>query len=293
MRHFSGEFEGMRPLMADEIEAIAGGDGEDTDDVTTLNQIVVKPDADGTVMHYIPLVWSFGFGGNPGTTLDNPEPSDNASISVDVNISRTLSDVEKNAIEQLKTTVDQLTFWFDGIDNNATMQLSDGRSVSGSELKSIWSMTDFVVNDNVTYGNGTTRSEADWNGGNPFIQMNLGQLVNYVNHPGGMNYLILHELGHMTSAGRDMNSSVWADGVYTVDETNANEQYANDIARGIANSVGAAIVDNPTYGYGGSNPTFTTPAPPPPAPPPPPPPSGGGGGGGGGGTNPRPPQQEL
>lgn len=245
----------MRPLMADEIEAIAGGDGEDTDDVTTLNQIVVKPDADGTVMHYIPLVWSFGFGGNPGTTLDNPEP------------------------------------WFDNIDNNATMQLSDGRSVSGSELKSMWSMTDFVINDNATYGNGTSRSEADWNGGNPFIRMNLSQLVDYVDHPGGMNDLVLHELAHMTSAGRDMNTSVWADGVYTPDETNANEKYANDIARGIANSVGAAIVDNPTYGYGSGSGTFTTPAPPPPpTPPTPPPPSGGGGGGG---TNPRPPQQEL
>jgi len=31
MRHFSGEFEGIRLLMLDELEAIAGGDGEDTD----------------------------------------------------------------------------------------------------------------------------------------------------------------------------------------------------------------------------------------------------------------------
>lgn len=33
MRHFSGEFEGVRLLMADELDMIAGGDGEDTDDV--------------------------------------------------------------------------------------------------------------------------------------------------------------------------------------------------------------------------------------------------------------------
>lgn len=33
MRHFSGEFEGIRPLMADELDLIAGGEGEDTDDV--------------------------------------------------------------------------------------------------------------------------------------------------------------------------------------------------------------------------------------------------------------------
>lgn len=35
MRHFSGEFEGIRPLMADELNLIAGGEGEDTDDVQT------------------------------------------------------------------------------------------------------------------------------------------------------------------------------------------------------------------------------------------------------------------
>lgn len=33
MRHFSGEFEGLRLLMADELDLIAGGEGEDTDDV--------------------------------------------------------------------------------------------------------------------------------------------------------------------------------------------------------------------------------------------------------------------
>lgn len=33
MRHFSGEFEGVRLLMEDELQAISGGEGEDTDDV--------------------------------------------------------------------------------------------------------------------------------------------------------------------------------------------------------------------------------------------------------------------
>jgi len=31
MRHFSGDFKGVRLLMLDELDAIAGGDGEDTD----------------------------------------------------------------------------------------------------------------------------------------------------------------------------------------------------------------------------------------------------------------------
>jgi hypothetical protein len=33
MRHFSGDFVGVRLLMDDELEKIAGGEGEDTDDV--------------------------------------------------------------------------------------------------------------------------------------------------------------------------------------------------------------------------------------------------------------------
>lgn len=33
MRHFSGEFEGIRLLMADELDLITGGEGEDTDDI--------------------------------------------------------------------------------------------------------------------------------------------------------------------------------------------------------------------------------------------------------------------
>ena len=32
MRHFSGELDGLRLLMADELDLIAGGDGEDTDE---------------------------------------------------------------------------------------------------------------------------------------------------------------------------------------------------------------------------------------------------------------------
>lgn len=77
----------------------------------------------------------------------------------------------------------------------------------------------------------------------------------------------------------------------TAVEMSANEKYANDIACGIGNSIGADIVDNLSYGYGGSTPTFSPPAPLPPLGPPPSSPRSGGGGGGG--TIPRPPQQEL
>lgn len=48
MRHFSGEFEGVRLLMADELDRIAGGEGEDTDEVPegTLPTVHVNGRAD-------------------------------------------------------------------------------------------------------------------------------------------------------------------------------------------------------------------------------------------------------
>lgn len=41
MRHFSGELNGIRLLMLDELEAVAGGDGEDADDIPTLPEVEV------------------------------------------------------------------------------------------------------------------------------------------------------------------------------------------------------------------------------------------------------------
>jgi hypothetical protein len=48
MRHFSGEFSGVRLLMEDELLMIAGGDGEDTDDVA-------PPEVDEIVVNGVPL----------------------------------------------------------------------------------------------------------------------------------------------------------------------------------------------------------------------------------------------
>lgn len=41
MRHFCGELTGLRLLMADELDLIAGGNGQDTDDIPEDEEIVV------------------------------------------------------------------------------------------------------------------------------------------------------------------------------------------------------------------------------------------------------------
>jgi hypothetical protein len=77
MRHFSGEFEGVRLLMLDELDAIVGGDGEDTDDVQTPpadpgdnEEIVVT--GRRIQMFYIDMPWA------PPITFDLPSDPDPA-----------------------------------------------------------------------------------------------------------------------------------------------------------------------------------------------------------------------
>lgn len=53
MRHFSGEFDGMRLLMEDELDLVAGGDGEDADQIPDMQTVVVVGQPDKTT-YYMP-----------------------------------------------------------------------------------------------------------------------------------------------------------------------------------------------------------------------------------------------
>ncbi|MGH8076117.1 MAG: hypothetical protein ACREPE_02165 [Lysobacter sp.] len=283
MRHFSGEFTGVRLLMLDELEAISGGEGEDTDDVPTeLETITVTAEADGSDTYYVPLFWTIPpFGGSYGWDT-NPETADVESIHVDVNFSRELTESEQKAVDSLNKTIQEVTHALNQIPDNAQITLSNGQTVTGAELKQIWAMTDFTINEvGHQYANGGFTSEANYNGGNPAVNVNIDLLANYNAVNGGMNFFALHELGHMTAAGRNTLNGFYADGVLTPTEHLANEQIANDIARAIANNGGMPILpatgpQAPTQGgYSPVIPIFQVPTTPPP--------SGGGGGGGGGG----------
>lgn len=285
MRHFSGEFSGVRLLMLDELEAIAGGEGEDTDDVPTdFDTITVHGEADGSDTFFVPLFWTTSpFGGGSGGGDSNPETVDQESVHVDVNFGRNLTETEQKAVDALNDTIQEINKTLNHIPDNARITLSNGQTVTGQELKQIWAKTDIGVNDvGHRYANNSYTSEANYNGGNPQVNVNINVLVNYNAVPGGMNFFALHELGHMTEAGRNTHMALNAGGM-TAAEHQVNERLANDIARAIANNGGMPILpatgpQAPTQGgYSPNTPVFQTPAPAPP------PPSGGGGGGGGGG----------
>ncbi len=172
MRHFSGEFSGVRLLMADELDAVAGGDGEDTDDVPT-EEIIVTGNR-----YYVPFPVTF-YGGQGGTaTLNTPEPTDQASVQVELNINRTLTAAEGAAVDALNNTIRTATQTINNIPNNAHITLPNGSTVTGAELKQMWASTDFRINEVGTqYANGTTRGEANYAGGNPLVSFNIDTLT--------------------------------------------------------------------------------------------------------------------
>jgi len=253
MRHFSGDFNGMRLLMEDELDLIAGGDGEDGDELPVLPEVIVVAHADHT-SYYMPN--HFNWGGGPGPVHSyNPEPSDAASIRVDVMINRPLTAVEQQALSDLTTSIQNTTEAIGAIPDTARVTLSNGKTVTGAELKEIWALTDFVINEaGFKYANGTDRGEANYANGNPVVSFNISTLTGYNQAEGGMNFLPLHELGHMTGAGRAEHESFSA-GTSSYEQS---ERLANDIAWAIAAYSGEQILAAPNGGgYSPNHPLFT------------------------------------
>jgi hypothetical protein len=144
--------------------------------------------------------------------------------------------------------------------DDARIKLKDGSYVTGAHLKELWAKTDFVINPkDSSYLNGTERGEAKYNGGDPVISANIDLIADYGRHSqAGLNYLVLHEVGHLTSANR------------AFDYVDANpqhevEQMANDIARAITHAGRISILagtdpHTPWYGYSTPDPlVFTVP----------------------------------
>jgi hypothetical protein len=181
--------------------------------------------------------WSeFVSGGGGGT---GEAPADSDVMDITINISRALTASETAALEALKATIAAITTAIAKLADNAIVTLPNGADVTGRELKAIWAVTDFVINDNnFTYPNGGG-GEANMSYGNPTVSFNIGYLDSYDGFSGGMNYLVAHELGHLSQAGTSF---------YT------DQLTANNIARALLNGGGLAYLANPGYGYSATAP---------------------------------------
>lgn len=275
----------MRELTFEELEYISGGEGDEGGEIVvtgTRYPPTVNPWGGGGGSFPPPYYPPYGGGGGDGgggTTPPPPPPSaDEDSHDVQVNLDEsTLTADQKKALADFKESVARVDAWVKALPDDAKLTLDNGQVVTGAEVKAAWAKTDFVINPvGTNYANNSYRGEADYNGGDPVVRINIDILDGYNNSVGGSDFLVLHEIAHLTADQRANLSSVSNDGNgYTEAERVAHERMANDIARAVAVWNGGSVMLNPGDGYSTSNPSFQT------TPPPPPPPTGGGGGGGG------------
>jgi hypothetical protein len=241
-------------LTDDELLILAGGYDTDEEEPGTVSPLIIN--GPGSPTHSDGHGFGDGWGqgdsgaGVPGSTSQPPPPPDSSSQDVIVTFSRPLTQAEQQAVDNLKARVASASGAINAMPDDAYVLLPNGDVVTGKELKELWARTDFYINEVGTgYANGTTRGEADYNGGDPKVSFNIDLLSRYNVMSGGIEYLIFHEIGHMTLAGQRSNAAMDDDGVITAAEVSANEQLANDIARAIVNAVGLEQFQTATEGY--------------------------------------------
>lgn len=277
---------GFRELRPEEWELIAGGwwtDGFGNPEiVATGTRNSYDRDDNSWINQYI---YAYGDGnGNDGGSGDdpvNPPEADTDKINADVEFTRPLTAAEAEAVAGLKAAIAQVTAAINGLGDNESITLRDPSTgtvigtITGAELKELWSKTDFSINESVAnggtnYANGTS-AETVYNNGNPQMNVNIDFLVSQNNNFGasGMNDYVLHELGHNVFA---FNSGIVVTGSDGL-SFGELETLARAVGLAVANDAGIPIIQNGEVPL-----VFTAP------PPPPPPPSGGGGGGNWGGS---------
>lgn len=224
----------MRDLTAAELELISGGyDGNSEDIVVTGTPYPPS---------YPPYVYPPGnyYPSPPGTPGygSGPAPSDEAIHQVTTGVlDHALTAPEQELITNLNNSIAKVGAWVANIPSNAYVLLENGDLVTGAEVKAAWAKTDFVVNKTgYVYNAGTpqasTNSEARWNNGDPVVSINLNMLNDYNLHDGGMDYLVLHEVAHLTPDQRfDYTNKL--NGGYTSAEALSHERMASDVARAV------------------------------------------------------------
>jgi hypothetical protein len=205
---------------------------------------------------------------------------DQTNIDITDFTGRPLTPQEQAAVNKLREVIDLAKMRINEMPDNAILRLSDGRTITGRELKDVIARLDVEIYDGRSFANKSDKiivggveqprlnpvsgravgGEADYNGGNPVIRLNIGGLQAYAANTGGVEYLFLHEVGHMVPAGLQNLATIGADGISPA-ESAAHERMANDIARALAAYVGIPTLANPGAGYDPNFPLFVMPAP--------------------------------
>lgn len=243
----------MRALSQDEVKRVAGGD----DDIV-INGTQIY---DARYWYFVPdhfFDFDPGFGNGDGS----PAPaSSNNGTSVEAgyhhidlaNIQRILTNSEQTALNHFKESLARNDAAIDLLSptDQFLVQTKNGyQAVTGADIQNLWHHTNFIINDNnKVYANGTDRGQSDFNEGNPVSSFNIKTLEGFDRAPGGMNYLPLHELGHLVEVGRINYNDAAKDGVYTSAERQIQERLANDVAAAIQQHDNQVVYRDNTYGY--------------------------------------------
>lgn len=216
--------------------------------------------------------WGPGEGVDEGVPVTTPEPFIHAEMvgthSIKIEINRALTTNERNALNKLKDAIADMDAKIAILPPDGIITLPNGSQVTTNELRELWAKQEFKINETGTsYSNGSTDGEASFNSQTRTLTAtyNIDKMVGYSNLTGGLEYLVLHELAHVTAAGLASNAAAYAgDNIMTSTEHKNNEILANDIVRAIQNALGLSIlpnagngVDSPPTNGGG----YSTPAP--------------------------------
>ncbi|WP_297800690.1 hypothetical protein [uncultured Brevundimonas sp.] len=245
----------MRVLTLEEVRAVAGGG--DVTDLGTIKVTARKRTPEGWVLPEYGRAEMFAvsevvdsFYGGSGVSI---VAQDTDSIDIDVDIGRDLTVEEKKVIEDLKAAIREVTASINSLSSTVVITMPDGSQLTGNELKELWSKTDFKIVDvpnGDPYGNNGTGGAFHQNGDPLFVidingannSSNMGLMGYAANGQDGLNFYILHELAHVTSAGVAKTNEL---GSVSEDL----ERWTNTLATGIANAAGVSVGGfSPTYG---------------------------------------------
>ena len=160
----------------------------------------------------------------------------------------------------LAKTVASLDPQIDALNANAQYLLPGSQTYNGSryetgaQIQSTWDRTTFTVSDNQVYGNGGIGA-AIYGGpnGQNTDELSTSAIEQYGKFNDGDQFLLLHEISHLTDQGYAFNQlsqndyglevqNHWvAPGYSSSDQWYNNEAYANDSANAIATSLGLDV----------------------------------------------------
>lgn len=175
-----------------------------------------------------------------------PAQADYDEITIDNLVARELTESEIKAIEALKQTIADVTKAIMSLPNNARIVLPNGEVISSAELKELWSTTDFRITEGTTT---PATANVGFNSAvGPDINIDLKWLDRKDDIFGGVNYTVLHELGHTVDVSRKLMTIGW-NNMTTIEQDEA-QLLANDVAKFVADYAGLPIQqEEVVHGY--------------------------------------------